>query len=97
MTLPTVNRRKLLCLRKKTNLDLDHKLLFEAYKGELKSLVDMATRIGEISLDPISTAYSGLTSWTRVGTLTPLSSPLRTTSLPTRSFRSRRFSASGFP
>jgi hypothetical protein len=62
LSLAIVTRRNLLCLRKKASLDLDHRLLFEAYKEELKSLIDMATSIGSKSLDPISAAYSGLRS-----------------------------------
>ena len=54
--------RNILCLKKKTNLDLGHLLLYNPYKNILQNFLDLATRKDAKDFDPVAKVYHGLLS-----------------------------------
>jgi len=57
-----IQKRNLLCLINKENLELGQKLLYDPYKGILVNFVELATDKDKIDFDPVSKAFNGLLS-----------------------------------
>lgn len=57
-----ITKRNLLCVRKESNLDLGHLLLYKPYKNILVNFVNLATEKQAIDFDPVSRAFDGLES-----------------------------------
>ncbi|MEM3488055.1 MAG: hypothetical protein QXO75_00090 [Nitrososphaerota archaeon] len=57
-----IKKRKLLCIRKKENLDLGHLLLYKPYKNILINFENLMTDPKFIEFDPVSKVFSGLES-----------------------------------
>ena len=57
-----VEKRDILCLKKKENLDLGHLLLYNPYKNILQNFLDLATRKDAKDFDPVAKVYHGLLS-----------------------------------
>ena len=57
-----ITKRNLLCVKKESNLDLGHLLLYKPYKNILVNFVNLATEKQAIDFDPVSRAFDGLES-----------------------------------
>jgi len=57
-----IRKWNLLCIRKKENLDLGHKLLYDPYKNIITKLVELSINKESSSFDPISKVFDGLES-----------------------------------
>ncbi|RLF97376.1 hypothetical protein DRN58_08895, partial [Thermococci archaeon] len=58
----SIKKRSILCLKKKSNLDLGHLLLYNPYKNILQNFLDLATRKDAKDFDPVAKVYHGLLS-----------------------------------
>ncbi|MCD5383632.1 hypothetical protein LR066_02580 [candidate division WOR-3 bacterium] len=57
-----IEKRNLLCIKQKENLDLGHILLYEPYKKILTNLRNLVINISAKDFDPVAKVYDGLLS-----------------------------------
>jgi hypothetical protein len=57
-----INKRNLICVKNKENLDLGHLLLYEPYKNILNNFKELCTDINAKSFDPVAQVFDGLLS-----------------------------------